>query len=242
MYRTGITSALPTGTAWQTVNGALVDISVTPVGNVWGVNAANQIWFGAKTSDPATITWTNIGGALVQISVGTNGAVWGVNSGNNIYYRTGITTSTPMGSGWQQAAGVLKHVAVAPSGNIWGINLTGQPTFSLAPTVAGQTTWTVVDGSVPPLKQMSVSPNGDVWAIATDGSLYNRTGVTTTAPQGTGWQLYNGKFLTLSCGYKATEQFTLTNIAQNNNFKNFIILLIILLIIYSIYHYIYKKN
>jgi Tectonin domain/Propeller len=237
-YRVGITPTNLQGTGWQLVSGGLVDITVCPNGDVWGTNTQNQIWYAPKPTTLGQINWSMIDGFALQIYSGANGAIWCVNTAGNIFYRTGITTTNPKGISWQMCNGSATNIAVCPNGDVWAINA-GQAMYAKAPTVAGQLTWINITSSAL-LKQLSISPNGDVWAMANDGTIYNRTGITSTMPQGSGWQLYNNSFAWLSVGYKATEGFTLSNMSTSFTLKNTIILLIILLIIYGAY--IYIKN
>jgi hypothetical protein len=70
----------------------------TNLGQVWGINASQEIYQWAGTS------WTHIPGALVSIAVGSGGQVWGINSSQQIYQWSGTS--------WTHIAGALVHIAV----------------------------------------------------------------------------------------------------------------------------------
>jgi archaellum component FlaG (FlaF/FlaG flagellin family) len=238
-YRTGITPSNPMGTSWQIINGGLANISVCPNGDIWGVNAGGDVWFTPKppATNPTLTNWQQIpvSTQALQISVGANGSVWVIDRTEKIYNRTGISPTTPTGSTWQLYPGQFSNVAVCPNGDVWAIGAGNQAYYGKAPTVAGQITWLNPSSPIG-FKQISVSPNGDVWVLAIDGTIYNRTGITATNPQGTTWQLYNGSYTWLTSGYKATEAFTIDNINKQLTYKNIILTLLILLVIYGIYH------
>lgn len=112
-YMAGV--GLPGDVLWgdriSQVDGKLRQISVGNADNVWGVNAANQIfrWDGR--------TWIQVPGVLKQVSVGSDGSVWGLNPNGEIFRWTGGT--------WERIQGGLDHISVADSGLVWGVNLNG---------------------------------------------------------------------------------------------------------------------
>ena len=83
------------------------------LGNIWGVNAKNQIftWTGNG--------WRQIAGELNYVSAGSDGAVWGINSKDEIFRWTG-NSFTPVPNG------ALKQISVGNSKNIWGVNAKNQ--------------------------------------------------------------------------------------------------------------------
>jgi Tectonin domain len=52
-------------------------------GNIWGVNAKNQIFTWSGNG------WRQVAGELKNISAGSDGTVWGVNSRDEIFRWTG---------------------------------------------------------------------------------------------------------------------------------------------------------
>lgn len=70
---------------WVQIPGALTRISAGSSTNVWGVNAAGNIFrYTGNDANP----WVQIPGALSDIGVGADGTVWGVNAAGNIFRYT----------------------------------------------------------------------------------------------------------------------------------------------------------
>jgi Tectonin domain len=138
---------------WQNIGGALIHVSASADGTVWGCNASNQIY----RRDGAA--WTRISGALKQISVGRSGVVWGVNASDKIYRWNG--------TGWTQVAGSLRHVSVASDGTVWGVNA-DHKIFRW-----NGSSWTQVAGA---LKQISVGSASLVWGVNASDNIYRWSG------------------------------------------------------------------
>ena len=67
---------------WTQIAGALKEISAGSVANVWGVNAANNIFrYTGNDNSP----WIEIPGALIDVTAAADGTVWGVNAAGNIF-------------------------------------------------------------------------------------------------------------------------------------------------------------
>jgi virginiamycin B lyase len=71
---------------WKSVGGSLSGIAAGSRTNVWGVNAAGQIY---RYTHYDTNPWIGIDGTLSDIGAGADGTVWGVNSAGAIYRYTG---------------------------------------------------------------------------------------------------------------------------------------------------------
>jgi len=138
---------------WRSITGALTHVSAAADGQVWGCNAANQIF----RRDGAV--WTRVSGALKQISVGGAGLVWGVNASGKIYRRSGNT--------WSQVPGSLRHVSVASDGTVWGVNAQHKIYRR------NGSSWTAVAGA---LKQIAVGSASLVWGVNAAGNVYRWTG------------------------------------------------------------------
>ena len=86
-YRTGTYDNVENniGSGWQRIAGGLKWIS-SGDDIVWGVNAADQIYYreGISASNPAGTGWVQVAGGLKQID-SFKGTVWGVNSKDMIY-------------------------------------------------------------------------------------------------------------------------------------------------------------
>lgn len=93
---------------WQLVPGKLKQVSANANGEVWGVNANDDIfqWNGSA--------WALIPGHLKHVSIGSDGTVWGVNEFDEIFKR--------IGDGWALIPGGLKQISVGNANHIWGVN------------------------------------------------------------------------------------------------------------------------
>ena len=138
---------------WQNISGALTHVAAAADGQVWGCNAAQQIFRRDGSS------WTRISGALNQVSVGGSGLVWGVNASDKVFRWNG--------NGWTQVAGSLRHVSVAADGTVWGVNAE-QKIFRW-----NGSAWTQIAGA---LKQISVGSAALVWGVNSDDLVFRFTG------------------------------------------------------------------
>jgi Tectonin domain len=123
-------------------------------GNIWGVNAKNQIF--TWTGD----TWRQVAGELKNVSAGADGSVWGVNRKDEIFRWTGDSfTLVPDRS--------LKQISVGNSKNIWGVNAKNQ-IF----TWTGNG-WRQIAGE---LKNVSAGSDGTVWGVNSKDEIFRWTG------------------------------------------------------------------
>eukprot|EP00727_Mastigamoeba_balamuthi_P005693 m51a1_g1743 putative tectonin beta-propeller repeat-containing protein 1 (439) ;mRNA; r:188654-190343 len=85
LRRVGITPQRLTGTGWETVPGAMVQLSVGPRGNVVAVDVQNVIYFrkGVTSRNPSGSSWQVLDGRLTQVSYSNNGQIWGTNADAN---------------------------------------------------------------------------------------------------------------------------------------------------------------
>jgi hypothetical protein len=81
-----------------------VSIAVGSDGQVWGINASQEIYQWNGTA------WNHIAGALVTIAVNA-GQVWGINKSQEIYKWNGTA--------WTQIPGALVSIAVGCDGQVW---------------------------------------------------------------------------------------------------------------------------
>ncbi|HEU5383320.1 MAG TPA: tectonin domain-containing protein [Ktedonobacteraceae bacterium] len=149
----------------STISTTLTQVSCGSGTNVWGVDAAHNIYQFQSSDGGHTWTQTHIPGGLQQVSVAADGTVWGVNSAGAIYQYNG--------SGWTTIAGTLAQVSVGSASLIWGVNSAG--------TIYryNGSGWTTIAGA---LKQVSVASDGTVWGVNPAGIAYqyvNNTWVST---------------------------------------------------------------
>eukprot|EP00727_Mastigamoeba_balamuthi_P005695 m51a1_g1745 putative tectonin beta-propeller repeat-containing protein 1 (274) ;mRNA; r:194599-197174 len=82
LRRVGITPQRLTGTGWETVPGAMVQLSVGPRGNVVALDSQGNIYFrkGVTSANPSGSSWQKYEGRLTQVSYSNNGQIWGTAS------------------------------------------------------------------------------------------------------------------------------------------------------------------
>lgn len=154
---------------WQKVDGQLAKVSVGG-GNVWGLNAAGDIWrFNG-------LGWDKIDGKATHISAAADGSVFCVNEADNIWRWTGF--------GWEPVPGALSCISVGSAQHIWGCNRAGEIYYW-----AGSG-WNKVDGAC---KQLSVGEDGTVWCVTATGEIYWRAGAFGQ------WMKAEGQLAVVSC-------------------------------------------
>jgi virginiamycin B lyase len=141
-------------------------------GNIWGVNAKNQIF--VWTGDG----FRQVAGELKYVSASADGAVWGVNSKDQVIRWTG-DSFTPVGDG------TLRQISAGNPKNIWGVNAKNQIFLW---TGDG---WRQVAGE---LKYVSASADGAVWGVNSKDQVFRWTGNSfTPVPDGSLKQISVGK-------------------------------------------------
>jgi len=242
VYRDGITALNFAGTQWITVDpGQLkqVAIGLRPehvrnpwsgevdphrinyVGSVWGVNAADQIFFrsGMTAGHSLGTAWQYLEGSLSQIAVGypafwnVGEHVWGVNSVGEVFFRNGVTLGYPMGTGWERVEGNLKWISVGTYlldgilGNavVWGVNSNDDVFFrtGIIPSRPTGTGWQGIPGKK--MSQVAAGPDGArVWAVNATGSIFYRATTETPADillhTGSAWVEVDGLLKQIAVG------------------------------------------
>ena len=150
--------------AWANIPGGLIDVSLNADGSLWGVNAANQIWYCANFK---SCGWVNVPGGLKQISSvqtsGNSGIVCGCNSGDAIF----CSAYTGSAVSWQQVPGGLKVVKVNADGSLWGVNSGDQIWYCANWKSCG---WTNVPGSLRSISSVSTAANTGIVCGTNAGS------------------------------------------------------------------------
>ena len=133
----------------------LKHVSVGPQGELWGCNAAEEVWYRASVDSP----WQKSDGALVYLEVASDGTVYGINNADQIWYKRDFNSS------WQSIEGFLHTIGVG-TGPIWGTY--GYGIWFKSDINAP---WQQIDGK---LKQISVGHGGDVWGVKSKNKTYYR--------------------------------------------------------------------
>ena len=168
---TGVSSWSPMGTSWEEIPGqALVHVSVSEEGHVWGIDANDKIYHRVNASNCNTLghSWERVSGELVQLSVGGVG-VWGVNKHNRVFHRVGTYGDklNALGSGWEEVSGLmLKHVAVGGR-VVLGLDVNNKLHIRLGISGCHHTGvhWGQLDSS---LQTVDIH-HGVAWALNSDG-------------------------------------------------------------------------
>lgn len=84
-------------TNWEKVDGSLRQIEAGPNGEVWGVNANDELFtrIGVTQGSPTGFAWKRIGGrSFVSVTVGQN-ALYAIDVGNTVYSGTMLRQAQP---------------------------------------------------------------------------------------------------------------------------------------------------
>jgi hypothetical protein len=130
----GINTYNPFGTGWKLVDGKLKRISVGANGQIWGLNAAGNIFYRTEISDsnPFGTGWTHdttfthnlsgVGEKLTDISVGSN--VWVGTAWGKLYYKSGTGWLESLHEG-ARLSKISAGTTVGSRKQVWGINANG---------------------------------------------------------------------------------------------------------------------
>ncbi|XP_019639652.1 PREDICTED: IgGFc-binding protein-like [Branchiostoma belcheri] len=126
-------------------------------------------------------SWDTCPGSLSFVTIGWSG-VWGVNSRGVVFYRVGTAGKEGhFGKEWKQIDGNLAQIS-SGKGIVWG-GITDKVWYGKV--------WRLVTGQ--PLRSVCVSSSSNfVWGVSTTGTVWRRTGITTSNLIGTGWQQVPG--------------------------------------------------
>jgi virginiamycin B lyase len=156
----------------------LTQVSCGSAANIWGVDAANNVY--SYTATGTTWTQTQMPGSMKQVSAADDTTVWGLDPNGMIWkfdWNAYAWTQMP--------GGPLVQLSCASATNIWGVDintLIWQYTSSWAQPGGGGR-----------LKNVGVASDGTVWGVGTDNNAYKYL-------NGTWSQVTSGPFAQLSVG------------------------------------------
>lgn len=107
-------------TTFEHIKGTLVQIDHGPDGEIWGVNAAGNLYRYAGHSK-----WTKIGEGYRHVSTGAP-AVPGRPTVYALTSAGGVRASVDHGATWRVLTGTLVQLDLGPTGKLWGVNAAGQ--------------------------------------------------------------------------------------------------------------------
>jgi hypothetical protein len=195
-FRSGVTTASPTGTGWVRTSGRLTQI--TSGYHVYGVNTTNRVYIrtGRTNETPEGTDWSRLGGRLSFIvsSQATNDqglfSVFGCNSDGLVYYLNGVTFANGKGTTWSRLTGAnVTQLAVGWFGRIvYCVTRQGRIYIrvGISSITPQGTEWSRIESSVA-MKAIGISPTGEVYAVGTDRILYYRGGITSLNVSGDEW-------------------------------------------------------
>ncbi|XP_062299994.1 fish-egg lectin-like [Scomber scombrus] len=164
----------------------LKHVTVGPAG-LWGVDTSNKVnKYVAGKFLPST------GLTMQQVDAGGDGQVVGVTSSNKPYCLTSSRALSYRGTGspsWTAFSGTLKYFSCGPLFGCWGTNSINNVYVKkkITATTCAMTGWQHVSGIA--AKMIEVGTDGSVFAVTTTGKVYQRYGITSSRPQGSGWRL-----------------------------------------------------
>ncbi|KAK9976032.1 hypothetical protein ABG768_021256 [Culter alburnus] len=169
------------GTDFRRINVTMKHFTVGPAGEL-AVNLSNSVFkfqSGKFSSIPVTFKQVDAGGDQIIVGITPLDDIFCLNKdANNI----GPSSNFP----WVQLAGKLKYYSCGPY-SCWGVNSAGNVLIRRSVTGAncgGASSFDVISGS---MSMVEVATDGSVYAVDTQGTLFQRTGVSSSNPIGTGW-------------------------------------------------------
>jgi len=192
-FRGGITSSNLVGSfnGWKQLSGTWKSVSVHN-GVVWAIdqNYYVQSLAGYSPSTPTGTGWNLIDNPstikLFQIVLGMDGlSAWGVGNNGNLYYRS-VSNGVPTSSWASVLNGPVPTVMSAGTNGVWVVDKMWNVYYS-AGNLGVKSTFTEL--SAPGIAAIAIScgADGTVWMVDTKNNLRQRTGITSTTPQGTAW-------------------------------------------------------
>eukprot|EP00727_Mastigamoeba_balamuthi_P005694 m51a1_g1744 putative tectonin beta-propeller repeat-containing protein 1 (304) ;mRNA; r:191657-193335 len=188
LRRVGITPQRLTGTGWETIQGAMTQLSVGPRGNVVAVDWQNKIYFrkGVTSRNPSGSSWQVYESTLLQVSYSNNGQIWGTNADTFANLRRDTSTwAFPQGSAWDRSI---------PAGNVIAVSQAGQVWVRIMVPVASS--WVLFDTSKM-LQHVSWSSNWQIWGVDMSGNVVMRVGASQN-PTGTTWTRMSGSLKSIT--------------------------------------------
>ncbi|XP_028256403.1 fish-egg lectin-like [Parambassis ranga] len=160
---------------------ALKHVSVGPAG-IWGVDRSDKV-YKYVAGDFILVN----GQTLQQVDAGGQDQVVGVTNASIIYCLKNSIASNYRDVGsvnWKELPGRLMYFSCSPLG-CWGVNSAEQIYFTrVTPTTCDISGWIHIPGAA---VMAEVGTDGNVFVVNRENQLYQRTGISTSAPQGTDW-------------------------------------------------------
>ncbi|XP_024865217.1 fish-egg lectin-like isoform X2 [Kryptolebias marmoratus] len=172
------------GSTWQKLGSVpLKHVSVGPAG-LWGVSPLNGV-YKYVAGDFVPVNGLN----LKQVDAGGDGQIVGVTRTDSIHcLNSNIASSYHRRDSvsWTNLPGGLKFFSCGLN-VCWGTSGIEEIFFTKAtPTTCETTGWVKIPGSA---KMVEVGNDGSVFVVNAKGQLFQRTGISSSVPQGTAWAM-----------------------------------------------------
>ncbi|XP_042258507.1 fish-egg lectin-like isoform X2 [Thunnus maccoyii] len=173
------------GSSWYRLGSTtLKHVSVGPAG-MWGVDTSNRV-----CKYVAGNFVQSSGLSMQQVDAGGDGQVVGVTPSSYSTYclRSSLALAYKAGSlSWNSLSRTMRYYSCGPLYGCWGVDSRSQVyvTQRFTPTSCGATGWTQVPGLT--MRMVEVGTDGNVFGVTTNGSVYQRVGISHVRPQGTAW-------------------------------------------------------
>ncbi|XP_070785057.1 fish-egg lectin-like [Enoplosus armatus] len=183
-------------------------VSVGPAG-LWASSTSSRVYkFVAGNFQQAS------GLTMRQVDAGGNGQVVGVATSYSTYCLRNTYASAFKGGtslSWNSLSRSLRYYSCGPLYGCWGIDTSYRVyhTRTIVPSTCGVSSWTLVTGLN--VKVIEVGTDGTVFAVTTSGLVYQRTGISSSRPQGTHWIAVSMCMPILHLTYDLGQLWVVTN-------------------------------
>uniref|UniRef100_A0A8C6LKR3 Fish-egg lectin-like n=1 Tax=Nothobranchius furzeri TaxID=105023 RepID=A0A8C6LKR3_NOTFU len=167
------------GSGWSKLGTVpLSHVTVGPAG-IWGVDSFDKIY---KFVRGDFVSFKLHKDNLFKC----NEQIVGVNSADNIFcLKSSITLAYPQPGpvAWTPFDGLLTYFSCGPNG-CWGVNSADNIYVTVSSSIFTSRHWTQVPGAA---KMAEVGTDGSVFVVNSNGDVFQRTGITSSLPQGRDW-------------------------------------------------------
>ncbi|XP_018552724.1 fish-egg lectin [Lates calcarifer] len=173
-------------TYWYSMSsGYIKHASVGPAG-IWGTDTKNKVY----KYIGGNFTLVN-GLSMEQVDAGGDGQVVGVTpSTYRAYCLRDSYSLAYKGTGsvsWNYHSRILKYYTCGPKYGCWGVDSSSRVyhTPRVTPSSCSYSSWRYVSGLS--MKMIEVASDGSVFGVATNGRVYQRTGIYSSRTYGLSW-------------------------------------------------------
>ncbi|XP_064171176.1 fish-egg lectin-like isoform X2 [Anguilla rostrata] len=170
------------GRCWSPLDGHMKHISVGPAG-VWATDLKRNLY--TLQED----TWKQVPGTLEQVDAGGSGFLTGVKECHLAFCADIVPGAATLS--WTLIPGKLGYYSCGPEA-CWGVGEAGEVYVRTGAQRGDCVGKTATTDSRARMAKVEVGSDGSVFALSTTGVPYERVGISSSAPQGTGWVRLRG--------------------------------------------------